>query len=128
MDNSIDNLQSPTILCSRYVLCMEIHPRLAAKTKKKPFQNAKRDEHSKRAYKFLATLHADCSDLIALVRETGTVMREVRDIEDQIENEKNRNISSNLERITADLTLVENEGKELQEKIKKASDTKTSNK
>ncbi|XP_037039865.1 coiled-coil domain-containing protein 22 homolog [Bradysia coprophila] len=92
------------------------------------FTNAKRDEHSKRAYKFLATLHSDCSDLIALVRETGGIMREVRDIEDQIENEKNRNISSNLERITADLKLVESEGKDLQVKIKKASDMKTNKK
>lgn len=91
-------------------------------------QNAKRDEHSKRAYKFLATLHSDCSDLIALVRETGGIMREVRDIEDQIENEKNRNISSNLERITTDLKLVESEGKDLQVKIKKASDMKTNKK
>ncbi|KAJ6648734.1 Coiled-coil domain-containing protein 22 like [Pseudolycoriella hygida] len=89
------------------------------------FTNAKRDEHSKRAYKLLATLHGDCSDLIALVRETGALMREVRDVEDQIENEKNRNISSNLERITADLKLVETEGKDLQEKIKKASDMRT---
>lgn len=63
--------------------------------------------------------------MIGLVRETGTIMREVREIEDQIENEKNRNISSNLERITADLKLVENEGKELQEKLKKASDMMT---
>lgn len=55
-------------------------------------------------------------------------MREVRDIEDQIENEKNRNISSNLERITADLKLVESEGKDLQAKIKKASDMKTNKK
>lgn len=73
----------------------------------------------------MATLHADCNDLISLVRDTGTIMREVRDIEDQIENEKSRNISSNLDCITADLKLVENEGKDLQEKIKKASDMKT---
>lgn len=66
--------------------------------------------------------------MIALVRETGTIMREVREIEDQIENEKNRNISLNLERITADLKLVENEGKDLHDKIKKASDMKTNKK
>lgn len=66
--------------------------------------------------------------MIGLVRETGTIMREVREIEDQIENEKNRNISLNLERITADLKLVENEGKDLHDKIKKASDMKTNKK
>lgn len=85
-------------------------------------QTAKRDEHTKKAYKFLATLHADCGDLVTLVQETGSVMREVRDIEDQIENEKVRHVSENLKRITADLKLVEKEGGELLDKIKKASD------
>lgn len=85
-------------------------------------QTAKRDEHTKKAYKLLATLHADCGDLVTLVQETGSVMREVRDIEDQIENEKVRHVSENLKRITADLKLVEKEGGELLDKIKKASD------
>ncbi|KAL5286232.1 CCDC22 family protein [Megaselia abdita] len=82
------------------------------------FKNAKKDEPSKRAYKFLATLHSDCRDLIALVEETGQVMREIRDIEDQIENEKTRYISKNLEKIMVDIKQVEKESAELQEKIK----------
>lgn len=59
---------------------------------------------------------------MTLVQDTGSVMREVRDIEDQIENEKVRNVSENLKRITNDLKLVEKEGAELMAKIKKASD------
>lgn len=49
-------------------------------------------------------------------------MREVRDLEEQIETEKLKHIGENLKRITADLKLVEKEGIDLQEKIKKASD------
>lgn len=43
-------------------------------------------------------------------------MREVRDLEDQIDQEKARNGESNLDRITNDLKLVEEEGKDLQER------------
>lgn len=67
----------------------------------------------------MATLHSDCSNLVALVQESGAVLREVRDIEDQIEQEKARNISVNLERITNDLKLVAAEGAELQEQWNK---------
>lgn len=81
-------------------------------------QNAKKDEPSKRAYKYLATLHSDCRDLIALVEETGQVTREIRDIEDQIENERTRDILKNLEKIMVDIKQVEKESAELQEKIK----------
>lgn len=81
------------------------------------FQTAKKDEPSKKAYKLLATLHSNCGDLIQMVNETGQVEREIRDLEDQIENERDRNIPDNLKRITNDLKLLETEAKEIQEKI-----------
>ncbi|XP_055372658.1 coiled-coil domain-containing protein 22 homolog [Condylostylus longicornis] len=83
------------------------------------FKTAKRDEYSKKAYKLLATLHSDCSELVRLVQETGSVMREVRDLEDQIENEKSRNVSNNLEKITYDIKQMEKYSKDLQEQIRK---------
>lgn len=52
-----------------------------------------------------------------MVNETGQVEREIRDLEDQIENERDRNIPDNLKRITNDLKLLEIEAIELQEKI-----------
>lgn len=52
-----------------------------------------------------------------MVNETGQVEREIRDLEDQIENERDRNIPDNLKRITNDLKLLETEAKEIQEKI-----------
>lgn len=83
------------------------------------FTTAKDSESSKKAYKLLITLHSHCSNLIVLVKETGDVMREVRDLEDQIEQEKSRNILANLENILGDLKLMEAESKNLQEKISK---------
>lgn len=50
------------------------------------FRNAKTNEASKRAYKLLATLHSDCSELVTLVEETGTTCREIRDLEEQVNN------------------------------------------
>lgn len=80
-------------------------------------QTAKRDEPSKKAYKLLATLHSDCGDLVTLVQETGQVQREVRDLEDQIEQERARNASANLEQLVRDLQLIETEAQELRSRI-----------
>lgn len=61
----------------------------------------------------MAALHADCGDLVKLVQDTGAAMREVRDLEDQIETEKGRNVAANLARISEDLRVVEQEGRDL---------------
>uniref|UniRef100_A0A1B0GPI5 Coiled-coil domain-containing protein 22 homolog n=1 Tax=Phlebotomus papatasi TaxID=29031 RepID=A0A1B0GPI5_PHLPP len=84
------------------------------------YRTAKRDENSRKAYKLLATLHADCAELVNYVQETGTITREIRDLEDQIETEKMRNVSANLERITSDLHQMQKESQVLEEKIQSA--------
>lgn len=48
------------------------------------FQDAKRDETARKAYKLLATLHSDCSELVQMVEETGAIVREIRDLEEQV--------------------------------------------
>ncbi|XP_053684089.1 coiled-coil domain-containing protein 22 homolog [Sabethes cyaneus] len=82
------------------------------------FRNAKKDEYAKRAYKLLVMLHSDCAELIGLVQETGAIKREIRDLEDQIENEKTRNTAANLAQITNDLTEMQNESLRLEESIR----------
>lgn len=82
-------------------------------------QTAKKDEPSKKAYKLLATLHSDCGDLVTLVQETGQILREIRDLEDQIEQERSRNAVKNLEQLTRDLKLVEAEADEVEDRIAK---------
>ncbi|XP_015126240.1 coiled-coil domain-containing protein 22 homolog [Diachasma alloeum] len=73
------------------------------------FRDAKGNEASRRAYKLLATLHSDCSELVNLVEETGTTLREIRDLEEQIDSESTKNVGANLERITADLKQMRQE-------------------
>lgn len=78
------------------------------------YRTAKRDEYSKKSYKLLATLHSDCNELITLVQDTGAIQREIRELEEQIDSEKTKNVASNLERITADLKQMEKESREIQ--------------
>ncbi|KAK6619484.1 hypothetical protein RUM43_012241 [Polyplax serrata] len=82
------------------------------------FRDAKKDETSRKAYKLLATLHSDCDQLVAMVQETGAILREIRDLEDQIEKEKSKNIAANLERITADLNQMKVESAQLSAQLK----------
>lgn len=47
------------------------------------FQVAKGDEAVRRIYKHLLSLHTDCSDILRLIKETGTLSREIKDLENQ---------------------------------------------
>uniref|UniRef100_A0AAG5DNG7 Coiled-coil domain-containing protein 22 homolog n=1 Tax=Anopheles atroparvus TaxID=41427 RepID=A0AAG5DNG7_ANOAO len=82
------------------------------------FRNAKRDEYCKRAYILLVALHTECSELVGLVQETGAVKREVRELEDQIENEKDRNVVANLAQIGQDLEEMQQDSRRLEEAIR----------
>ncbi|XP_033301236.1 coiled-coil domain-containing protein 22 homolog [Bombus bifarius] len=77
------------------------------------FRDARTNEASRKAYKLLATLHSDCSELVSLVEETGATIREIRDLEEQIDCEATKNVGANLERITADLRQMKQETAEL---------------
>ncbi|XP_072745612.1 coiled-coil domain-containing protein 22 homolog [Anoplolepis gracilipes] len=73
------------------------------------FRDARTNEASRKAYKLLATLHSDCNELVSLVEETGATIREIRDLEEQIDSESTKNVGANLERITADLKQMKQE-------------------
>ncbi|KAG7203758.1 hypothetical protein KM043_013782 [Ampulex compressa] len=61
------------------------------------FRDARTNEASRKAYKLLATLHSDCSELVNLVEETGATVREIRDLEEQIDSETNKNLTKDSE-------------------------------
>ncbi|KAJ1530454.1 hypothetical protein ONE63_005357 [Megalurothrips usitatus] len=82
------------------------------------FRDAKRDDVSRRAYKLLATLHSECSELVKMVEETGACVRESRDLEDQIETESAKNVGANFERISADLRQMKQETASLAAQLK----------
>jgi len=68
----------------------------------------KKDEYSKKAYKLLITLHTEFSELINLIEGTGSIQREIRELEDQIDNEKQHNVEQKLEQIQKDLKEIMN--------------------
>lgn len=82
------------------------------------FRDAKKDESVKKAYKYLARLHENFEVLIKTVEETGGIMREIREHEDQIETESNKKVLANLEKITADYQQMKKENASLIAKVK----------
>uniref|UniRef100_A0A8B9YZ84 Coiled-coil domain-containing protein 22 n=1 Tax=Bos mutus grunniens TaxID=30521 RepID=A0A8B9YZ84_BOSMU len=69
------------------------------KQKEEITKDAKKDDAVRKAYKYLAALHENCSQLIQTIEDTGTIMREVRDLEEQIETEMGKKTLSNLDKI-----------------------------
>ena len=45
---------------------------------------AKSDETAKQIYKYLISLHNDCSDILKLIKESGTLSRQIKDLEEQV--------------------------------------------
>ncbi|KAF3825490.1 hypothetical protein GH733_005472 [Mirounga leonina] len=66
------------------------------------FKDAKKDDAVRKAYKYLAALHENCSQLIQTMEDTGTIIWEVRDLEEQIETEVGKKTLSKLEKICKD--------------------------
>ncbi|XP_025085148.1 coiled-coil domain-containing protein 22 homolog [Pomacea canaliculata] len=82
------------------------------------FRDAKKDEGVKKAYRFLAALHENCEQLTKTVEDTGAILREIRDLEDQIETESHKKVLANLEKITEDYQQMKKENSALAAKLK----------
>ncbi|XP_065829154.1 coiled-coil domain-containing protein 22 homolog [Oscarella lobularis] len=82
------------------------------------FKDAKKDEACRTAYKHLAKLHETCGGIVTSVIETGTVLREIRELEEQIETERQKSVTASLQRITDDLKQMKQENSALVAKIK----------
>nr|XP_012593619.1 coiled-coil domain-containing protein 22 isoform X2 [Microcebus murinus] len=84
------------------------------------FKDAKKDDAIRKAYKYLAALHENCSQLIQTIEDTGTIMREVRDLEEQIETEMGKKTLSNLEKIREDYRALRQENVGLLGRVREA--------
>lgn len=47
-------------------------------------QVAKKDEIIRKCYKLLAAIHSNSSSIITSVKQTGTIGREIKDLEEQV--------------------------------------------
>ncbi|KAK7884487.1 hypothetical protein WMY93_027610 [Mugilogobius chulae] len=84
------------------------------------FKDAKRDESVRKSYKHLAALHENCNQLIQTIEDTGSILREIRDLEEQIESENGNKTVANLERILEDYKAIRQENSALAGKISEA--------
>ncbi|KAK2898081.1 coiled-coil domain-containing protein 22 isoform X2 [Channa argus] len=82
------------------------------------FKDAKKDESVRKSYKYLAALHENCNQLIQTIEDTGTILREIRDLEEQIETENGNKTVSNLERILDDYKAIRQENAVLAAKVR----------
>eukprot|EP00794_Sanderia_malayensis_P006859 gene6859-7630_t len=84
------------------------------------FKDAKKNEFNRKAYKLLANLHERFSDLVKNIEEIGTIMREIRELEDQVENLNQNEIKENLEQINKDLKEMKEENAVVLKKLNNA--------
>ncbi|KAG7471804.1 hypothetical protein MATL_G00101880 [Megalops atlanticus] len=84
------------------------------------FKDAKKDESVRKSYKYLAALHENCTQLIQTIEDTGTILREIRDLEEQIETENGKKTVSNLEKILEDYKAIRQENSTLAATIREA--------
>lgn len=82
------------------------------------FKDAKKDESVRKSYKYLAALHENCNQLIQTIEDTGTILREIRDLEEQIETETGNKTVANLERILDDYKAIRQENSALAAKVR----------
>jgi len=83
------------------------------------FKDVKKDEFNRKAYKMLANLHEGFGTLVEAVEETGVIMREIRDLEEQLDNLNEADILENLDKICKDIDQIKQENNELIAKYKK---------
>ncbi|XP_068453221.1 coiled-coil domain-containing protein 22 isoform X2 [Clinocottus analis] len=82
------------------------------------FKDAKKDESVRKSYKYLAALHENCNQLIQTIEDTGTILREIRDLEEQIDTENGSKTAANLERILEDYKAIRQENSALAAKVR----------
>lgn len=111
-------LQDTRVLQKDIAQLSEKLGRVFSETDELIFANAKKDEASRQAYKHLASLHSTCNDLLLGVENTGAILREIRELEEQIEAEETKNMKDNLKRIAADLKTIKKENAGLVSELK----------
>ncbi|XP_046673065.1 coiled-coil domain-containing protein 22 homolog [Homalodisca vitripennis] len=85
-------------------------------------QDCAKENSSRKIYKLLIQLHSDCEQVVAMIEETGAIVREIRDLEEQIEVERAKDTASKLERISADLRQMKQESASLRAQLARAGE------
>ncbi|XP_050507109.1 coiled-coil domain-containing protein 22 [Diabrotica virgifera virgifera] len=79
------------------------------------FYDAKHDETARRSYKLLAALRDEFGSILKTLEDLGVVERECRNLEEQIESEKVKEIAIKLDRVYSDIKQIQKETQMLKE-------------
>ncbi|XP_037070709.1 coiled-coil domain-containing protein 22-like [Pollicipes pollicipes] len=77
------------------------------------FKDAAGNEWSRASYRGLVALHDACSELVALVEQTASLMRQGRRVQEMIDVERSKHVEKNLEQVRSDLEKVRLENQQL---------------
>ena len=83
----------------------------------KIFKAAKKDESLRNLYKKIVALHSTFGNIIQTIEQIGSIERYTKDLEDQIEDEKAKEVGSNLKSMQKDYQLLVQENEEMQKKL-----------
>ncbi|XP_057665397.1 coiled-coil domain-containing protein 22-like [Diorhabda carinulata] len=73
------------------------------------FYDAKHDEIARRSYKLLVALREDFGSILKTSEDLGVIERECRNLEEQIEFEKSKEMANKLEKVYSDLKEIQKE-------------------
>ncbi|XP_050307884.1 coiled-coil domain-containing protein 22 homolog isoform X2 [Anthonomus grandis grandis] len=73
------------------------------------FHDCKHDESARKAYKLLAALREECNRILQAISDIGQVEREFRNLDEQTEAERNKDVCDKLRKIQRDLTEIQKE-------------------
>jgi len=82
------------------------------------YKDATRDDFIKRAYKCFVSLHEHCASIISHIENAGHLEREMRDLDDQIDNESQRSVDTTLESLVNDFCEMKTANETLFAKLK----------
>lgn len=78
-----------------------------------------RVEDAKRVHRNIVEIHRDCKQIFEAVESTGTIQREIRDLEERIDKERESKVVENLARITADFNQMKMENDAIETELTK---------
>ncbi|KAL1463308.1 hypothetical protein WDU94_015071 [Cyamophila willieti] len=84
------------------------------------FKDVSKDDVSRKAYKYLVTLHTDCNEIVKVVTEIGNLKKEMKNLEEQIDVLCGKNLGENLVQIQQDIEHMRGEGNILLQQIESA--------
>jgi len=64
-------------------------------------------------------VHGRCNEITEMIRKTGSVSREIREIQNQIKQEESRDFSSKIEKLATDMKILQKENSDLAKLLKK---------